>query len=141
MQALLAVLSGLVAIVLVPLALAGGTAWLLLPGHLILAVACSGGAVLAGWRGQPTRARLFGGGYLAATLLVVAALALGSEVRDGSWYWMFPWAVALFWGWIPPVIAGIMTMVADTRRRGLTRRVVRKRRRAKRPAAKSTQRA
>ena len=115
MQSLLAVLGALLGIVLVPLALAGGTAWLLLPGHLAFAGACAAGAVLAGLDGHPWRARTFGGAYLLGSVLVVAALAIGSEARDGSWYWILPWAAGLVWGWAPPVIAGIMGFVGERR--------------------------
>lgn len=132
MQGLTAVLAGLLAVVLVPLALAGGTAWMLLPGHLLFAITCALGAILAGWDGHPGRARAFGGGYLVATLAVVLALTVGSEARDGSWYWMLPWALGLFWAWVPPVIAGIFAEIGTSRRRARTRRVVRRRRMQKR---------
>lgn len=129
MQALLGVIAALLGSVLVPLALAGGTAWLVVPGHLMLAAACTGGAVLAGLGGRPGRARAFGGGYLLASLAMVAALGLGSDVRGGSWYWMVPWSLVLCWGWVPPVVAGAMAFVGTSRRRSRTRSVVRRRRR------------
>jgi len=134
-QGLFAVLGALLGVVLVPLALTGGTAWLLLPGHLTFAGACAVGAVFAGLDGHPWRARAFGGGYLVASLLIVGALALGSQARDGSWYWMVPWGAGLVWGWVPPLVAGAMGMVGESRRRARTRRVVRKRRRAMRVVA------
>lgn len=130
MQALLGVLAGLIGILLVPLALAGGTAWLIVPAHLMLAVSCTGGAVLAGLGGRPGTVQAYSAGYLVASLAMVAALAVGSEVRDGSWYWMVPWSAVLIWGWAPPVVAGFMTWVASSRRRSRTRAVVRRRRRA-----------
>lgn len=130
MQGLLAVLAGLLGILLVPVALAGGTAWLMLPAHLVFAGACTLGAILAGLDGYPGRARAFGAAYLLGSLAAVVALSWGSGARDGSWYWILPWAGSLLWAWAPPVVAGVFTWVGARRRRGRTRRTVRRRRRA-----------
>jgi hypothetical protein len=127
-QGLIGVLAALLGVLLVPLALAGGTAWLLLPAHFVFAGACSLGALLAGLSGHPGRVRAFGGGYLVASLAAVVALSVGSEVRQGSWYWMLPWAGVLVWAWVPPLVTGFAGAVAGGRRRRRIRRVVRRRR-------------
>ena len=130
MQGLLAVLAGLLGVLLVPVALAGGTAWLLLPTHLVFAGACTLGAILAGIDGYPGRVRAFGGVYLVASIAAVVALSWGSSARDDSWYWILPWAGSLLWAWAPPVVVGVFTFVGSRRRRFRTRRTVRRRRRA-----------
>lgn len=129
MQGLLAVGAGLFAVALVPLALGGGTAWMLIPAHLVFSGLCAVGALLCGLDGHPARARAFGIGFVAVSLAVVGALTVGSEVRGGSWYWMVPWAPALLWSWVPPVIAGAAVFLGQRRRRSRTRRTVRRRRR------------
>lgn len=128
MQGLLAVLAALLGVLMVPLALAGGTAWLLLPAHLAFSGACTVGALLGGLSGHPWRARQFALGYLVGSVAAVAALTLGSGARDGSWYWMLPWAGALIWAWAPPIAGMAAASLGEVRRRGRTRRVVRRRR-------------
>jgi hypothetical protein len=129
---LLAAFAVLLGALLAPLGLGAATAWLLVPTHLLFAIVCGAGAIGAAIAGQPWRARLYGAGYLAACGLAVLALGWGSDARGGSWYWMAPWAICLLWAWIPPVVAMAATWVAGRRRAGLTRRVVRRRVRARR---------
>ncbi|MEQ1508743.1 MAG: hypothetical protein ABMB14_41330, partial [Myxococcota bacterium] len=128
---LLAIVAGLLAILLVPLALSGPTALLCPPAHLALAVTCCIGSVLDGLDGWPERARRWGFFYLVASIAMVAALELGADVRSQTWgYWGIPWVMAMVWGWIPPVVAGMGGMVGEVRQRRLTTKVVRHRRRA-----------
>lgn len=129
LQGLLGLIAAALGLLLAPLALASGTAWLLLPAHLAFSVLCGAGAVLGGLSGHPWRARAYGAGYLAASVAAVVALAVGSEVRDGSWYWILPWAGALLWAWIPPIIVIAATWLGEVRRAQRTRSVVRRRRR------------
>lgn len=131
-QGLLALFAALLGVLMVPLALASGTAWLLLPAHFFFTVLCSLGPILAALGGRPWRARLYGLGYLAATLAVVVSLSVGSEAREGSWYWILPWAGGLIWAWFPPVIAAGCAYLAGLRREQRTGSVVRRRRRRRR---------
>lgn len=130
---LLAILGGLLVVVSVPLALARPTAWLLLPAHLALTVIATCGALAEGLRGRAERARLWGFGYLTATLLVVGTLELAARVR-GVWagYWGPAWVALLLWGWFPPLVAGMAGMVGDARARRRTARAVRRRKAQKR---------
>lgn len=128
MGRLFAVLGGLFGVLLVPLSLVAPTAWLVLPGHLALTVLATVAALHAGWIGRAERARLWGLGYLVATIAMVAALQLGREVSGGVW-WVFPWFAAVLWGWIPPVVAGLSGWVGDAVRDARSRRAVRRRHR------------
>ncbi|TVQ91122.1 MAG: hypothetical protein EA397_11550 [Deltaproteobacteria bacterium] len=134
-QGLLALFTTLLGAMLIPLALASGTAWLLLPGHLVFSILCCLGPILAALGGRSWRARTYGLGYLALSIALVIALAIGSEVREGSWYWILPWAGGLLWAWIPPVIATGSAWVADLRRAQRTASVVSRRRKARRRAS------
>src|SRR5687768_7223715 len=108
MRRLLAIFGGLLGALLVPLALAGPTAWLLIPAHLAFTILATVAAVLEGFAGYPERARIWGFGHLVATLAMVGALELGADLRDGSaWYWFAPWIAAAVWGWVPMVAAGL----------------------------------
>jgi len=128
LQGLLGLIAAALGALLIPLALGSGTAWLLLPAHLVFALICALGATLGGLGGRPWRARIYGLGYLAASLAAVVALAVGSEVRAGSWYWILPWAGALLWAWIPPIIVLAAVAVGELRRGQRTRWTVRRRR-------------
>lgn len=129
MGRLLAIFAGLLAVLLVPLALGGPTTLLLLPAHLGLALVVSTGAALDGLDGYPERARRWGFFYLLATLAMVLALEVGAGVRGKALgYWGVPWAVMLLWGWIPPVVSGFAGMVGAARERRLVKRAVRRRR-------------
>ncbi len=130
MGRLLAILAGLVALLLVPLALSGPTALLLVPGHALLALLASVGAADAGFGGRPESARRWGLFYLVATALMVAALEIGARVRGQQIaYWGVPWAAALVWGWLPPVVSGVAGALGELRERRLVKRVVRRRQR------------
>lgn len=128
MGRLLAIVAGLLAVLLVPLALGGPTALLLLPAHLGLSLAVVAGALLDGFDGRPERARRWGFFYLLATFAMVLALELGADARGRALaYWGVPWVAALAWGWIPPVASGLAGMIGAARERRLVGRVVRHR--------------
>lgn len=134
MERLLALFAGLLGVLLVPLALSGPTALLLLPSHLGLSLVVSLGAALDGLDGRPERARRWGFFYLLATLGMVAALEIGGLAHGRTWtYWGVPWGAALIWGWVPPVVSGVAGALGRTRERRLSRRAVRLRKVAGRP--------
>lgn len=125
MTHLLAIVAGLLAVLLVPLALSGPTALLLLPAHLAFVLVTATGAILDGLDGCPERARRWGVLYLVASVLMVAALELGGDVRGMALtYWGVPWVAALVWGWIPPVVSGFAGVLGTARQRRLVTRVV-----------------
>src|SRR5262249_32743865 len=120
---------------LVPLALGGPTALLLLPAHFGLSLVVAVGAAIDGADGYPDRARRWGFGYLVATTAMVAALEIGARVRGLSiGYWGVPWSAALLWGWAPPRVAGIAGAGGPARERRRRAAVVRARRVATRSA-------
>lgn len=123
MARLAAVFGALLALLLVPLALAPTTAWLLLPAHLVFTVLVSCAALGEGWVGHPGRARAWGGSYLVASVLMVAALELGGRVHTPGYTWL-PWTCALIWGWTAPLAAGLGGMLGEQRRRHLIGRAV-----------------
>lgn len=127
-RALLAIVAALAGLLLVPLALAAGTAWLVLPAHLGFSVLCCVSAVLAGLSGRPWQARVVGLAYLGLSLAMVVALSVGAQVRAGSWYWVVPWAGVLLWAWIPPPVALLAAELAKVRRAQRTRWTVGRRR-------------
>ena len=122
-----AVFGALFGILLIPLALAPQTAWLVLPGHLFFSGLAVVGPLIEGFRGHPGRARTWGLLYVAATVLIVVALDRGSSARE-SWYWMFPWTFVLIWSWIPAAAALVGTSMGAARRNRLSRRAVDQRR-------------
>ena len=126
MGRLTAIFGLLTGILLIPLSLAGPTAWLLLPAHLFFTVLTSVAALGHGLTGQPVQARLWGFGYIFATVSMVAALELGSEVNHSA-YWVAPWMAAVIWGWIPPTIALLSAWFGDLRRAFLSDRAVKHR--------------
>ena len=131
MTRLLAIVAGLLAVLLVPLALSGPTALLLLPAHLAFVLVTATGAILDGLDGMPERARRWGFVYLVATIGMVAALQLGGDLRGQALsYWGIPWLAALLWGWIPPVVSGMAGAVGNARQRRLVTRAVRARHQA-----------
>ena len=128
MSRLLAIHAGLLGIVLVPLALSGPTALLLVPAHLGFSAIVALGAVWDGIDGWPERARRWGAFYLVATLAMVAALELGADARGGGLgYWGVPWTAALCWGWLPPVVAGLAGWWGAARQARRIRRIVHRR--------------
>lgn len=132
MTRLLAMVAGLLAVLLVPLALSGPTAQLVPVAHLGFSLAVSIGALLDGLDGWPERARRWGFAYLVATAATVGALELGADVRhQGMAYWAFPWFSVLLWGWVPPLVAGIAGTVGGFRARRLAAGVLRHRRAAR----------
>lgn len=128
MGRILAVFGGLVGLLLVPLALAGPTAWLLLPAHGVFALLATAGSVVEGVAGRPQRARLWLLGYLVASVAMVAGMELGSMVRGQS-YWTLPLAILLLWAWIPAAVAGVAGWFGEHRLLARTRRSRRRRRR------------
>jgi hypothetical protein len=126
---LAAILGALLAAVLIPLALSPTTAWLILPGHLTFTLLASAAAVAEGWLGHPGRARAWGGGYLVASVGMVAALELGSRVFGQGYTWL-PWTAVLIWGWVPPVVSGLSGALGEQRRRRLARLSVGQRKQA-----------
>ncbi|MCA9493710.1 MAG: hypothetical protein KC621_27445 [Myxococcales bacterium] len=130
MARLLALFAGLVAFLLVPLALSAPTALLLPPSHLLLSALVSMGAVTDGLAGRPERARRWGFFYLLATLAMVVSLEVGARVRgEALAYWGVPWVVVAVWGWIPPLVAGGAGMLGSGTERRRVRSAVRRRRR------------
>jgi hypothetical protein len=128
---LLVILAGLLAVLLVPLALSGPTALLLLPAHLAFAIVTSTGALLDGFDGWPERARRWGFVFLVVSLATVGALQLGADVRGlAMGYWGIPWLGVLLWGWVPPVVCGFAGVMGSARRDRLVRRAVARRRAA-----------
>jgi len=125
-----AVFGGLVGVLLVPLALAAPTAWVLVPAHLLFSVLVTIATTGEGFAGRPERARLWGLAYLVASVAMVAALELGAGVRS-SRYWIGPWVLVLLWAWVPPVAAGLAGWMGEARERALGRRAVRSRRRVR----------
>lgn len=124
---LLSACGGVLAVLLLPLSLSGPTAWLLLPAHLLLTAVAALGAALEGLTARPERARIWGLGYLVATLLVAGGLELVTQVRQAdAWYWGPPWLGLVIWGWVPPLVAGLAGAFGDlrlARRRRARRRV------------------
>lgn len=130
MGRLIAMFTGLVGVLMVPLAMSAPTAWLLLtPAYSVfVSLACTG-AMIDGYDGRPEHARRWGFVALVVTALVCGALELGAEIRGGGQaYWGGPWLCALSMGWMPPVVAGIMGGIGTLRRRQLHVRAVRQRR-------------
>lgn len=119
----------MIGLLLGPLALAGPTAWLLVPVHAVFSAVVCMGAAWDGLQGHVGRTRAWGFGYLLATLAMVACLELGADVH-GSWmaYWGPPWILAALWAWAPPLVAGLAGMLAEQRSGSLARRAVRRRR-------------
>jgi hypothetical protein len=131
-RSLLAAGGGLIALLLIPLALSPQTAWVLLPAHLLLTVLATIGAVAEGSAGWPARARMWGAAYVVATAAMVAALSLGANARgSGMLYWGAPWLAALLWGWIPPIASGLSGWMGEARRRQRNRSALRQRRAAR----------
>ena len=128
MRGLLATGGGLLAILLVPLALAAPTAWLLLPVHALFTVLALLGTLAEGAAGWPQRARMWGAAYLVATAAMVASLALGADARaQGIDYWGAPWLAALLWGWTVPVASGFAGWMGQSRQRQRNRRAKKRR--------------
>ena len=128
MSRLLVIAAGLLAILLVPLALSGPTALLLIPAHLAFAVVVCTGALLDGFDGCPARARRWSLVFLVATVAMIGALQLGADVRGlAMGYWGIPWLGTLLWAWIPPVVCEIAGGFGSVRRETLTRRTISRR--------------
>jgi hypothetical protein len=124
----LAIAGGLCALLLLPLGLSPVTAWLLLPGHLLLSALTVGGALTEGLAGYPERARRWGALYLVASFGMAASLEVGAAAHHGGFlYWGAPYTMALLWGWIPPVIAGFSGPVGQARRKAAVARALRRR--------------
>ncbi len=131
MRRLAAIFGGLFGVLLIPLGLAGPTAWLLVPAHLGFTIIAAVGATLEGLMGYGERARLWGLFYLVATIAMVGTLELAATARGSSeLYWMAPWVGALVWGWIPPVVSGLAGTFGEERARNMNRRAVQHRKRA-----------
>ena len=134
MRRLAAVVGALLGIVLPFVALAPLTAWLILPGHLVFTMIAATAPVMEGWDGHPEAARVWGGLYLVASVVLVAALELGSQVHGATYVWL-PWTAMLSWGWMPPIASGVGGWLGQRRRRRLSRAAVLRRRDAAQGAA------
>lgn len=110
MTRLLATLSALLGLSLVPLGLAGPTAWLSPIAHAAFSLLVVAGALSSALRGRGEEARRWGLGHLMVTLALAAAFDL-----SGSGWWGGPFALMLTWAWAPPVWAGVMGAVGDFR--------------------------
>jgi hypothetical protein len=134
---LLAIFGALLGILLVPLALIGPTAVLLLPAHLAFTATATAGALGEGVAGHPERARWWGLMHLVGSFAMVGALELGARIIEHSAYWVVPWTAAVLWGWIPSVTAGVAGWAGEGILRWRSGRAVRlrHRRRARAPAA------
>lgn len=126
MRTLLAAFAALLGMLLIPVALVSPTVWLVPPAHLAFSVVVSVGAVLEAVAGHPDRARLWGAGYLVASIAMVAGMQVGSDV-EGRAYWYVPWLVVLLWGWAPAVVAGLAGWVGEPIRTWRSDRAVRRR--------------
>jgi len=132
LRRLTAIFGGLFGILLIPLGLAGPTAWLLIPAHFGFTLIAAGGAAIEGLTGHAERARLWGLFYLVSTLAMAGTLELAATARGSSdFYWMAPWFGALLWGWIPPVVSGVAGTFGEERARNMTRRAVQRRKRTR----------
>lgn len=129
MSRLAAIVGAMLGILLVPLALIGQTAWLVVPSHALFAVLVTIAAVADGVTGRPERARVWGAGYLVCSIATIAALQVGSSV-EGRAYWIGPWMAMLVWGWIPPIAAGLAGWLGDGVRSWRSNRAVRQRKSA-----------
>ena len=129
MRRLAAIVGALLAVALPFVALAPLTAWMILPGHLGLTVIATTASVAEGWHGHPEAARVWGGLYLVASVVLVAALELGSSVYGSGYVWL-PWTAMLVWGWMPPIASGVGGWLGQRRQRRLARAAVLRRRRA-----------
>jgi hypothetical protein len=127
---LFAVLSGLLGVVLVPLALTLGTAIVLLPSHFLFAVLCTAGSLVAAGGGRSFAPRAFGGWFLLCSLAAAVALDLGSRVGPFA-YWWLAWTPALVWSWVPPLVAALAAEIGRFLGSTRSRRAVRRRKRQK----------
>ncbi len=127
----LALVAALLVLVQVPLALSAPTALLLVVAYGLQCVVVTAGAAVDAFRGRALRARRWGFVHLLASVLVVAALDVGSRVQGGTWsYWGVPFAFVLAVGWVPPLLAFGLGALAVDRGRRRTRKLVRARREA-----------
>lgn len=129
MGRLLAILSGLLGVLIVPLALAAATSWLAVLAHLLLAATCTTLSVWHGAAGRPAEARGWGLWFVLVTVAAGLSLHVGSWQRDG-WGWAVPLVLLCLWGWIPPVIAWVAGAAGTSRRWSRSRRAVGRRRAA-----------
>ena len=130
MGRLLGMFGGLFALLLVPLALAPHTSWLLLPGHLLFSLVTIGGTLQQGFEGRPRGAQAWGALYVAVSIGIAIALETGAGARE-SWYWMAPWSILLLWAWIPAICIVFGSWIGEVRRNRLSQYAVRKRKQAR----------
>ncbi len=129
MRGLLAIFGALIGLLIIPLGLVPPTTVLLVPGHLLLTVLATVGALTEGLGGRPERARLWGFGYLVSSVLAVGALEIASHRTESSW-WLAPWFLMVIWGWIPPAVAGAAGWLGEPIAKNRLKRVLRRRRKA-----------
>jgi hypothetical protein len=125
---LLAIVGALLGVLLVPIALVGPTAWLVVPAHALFSLLVTVAAVIDGLSGRAERARVWGIGYMVASLATIGALQFGSTV-EGRAYWVVPWVAMLAWGWAPPVVAGLAGWAGELVRAWRSDRSVQRRKR------------
>ncbi|MCB9664153.1 MAG: hypothetical protein H6732_08555 [Alphaproteobacteria bacterium] len=120
------VATGLLGLLLVPLALTAGTSWLAVLGHLALTALCVGLAWFDGLAGRPATARAWGAWAAVCTAGVAGALHL-SWSAHGGWAWMAPFALILLWAWVGPVAGWLAGAVGARRQAARARRAVARR--------------
>jgi len=108
------------------MALTRGLVTFALMVHLALTILT---CVQMGWNvltGRPSTLMRWFAGHLLATIALMAASDLGSQVQDSS-YWMMPFAFLALWGWWPSAVALWGELYARIRANWLARRAVRHR--------------
>lgn len=126
MRRVLAVLTGLLGVAVVPLALSAATSWMAILGHLALSAACVGLSITDGAGGRPMAARGWGVFHLCTTAGIATALHAASWTR-GGWGWTVPLFAVLLWAWIPPIVAFASGAVAQRQAAWWARRTVARR--------------
>lgn len=130
MLRLLAIATGLLGILVVPLVLSPVTSWLALMAHGAMCAGASTLALREGWAGRPGGARAWGAFSLVSTGGLAYALQVASWERDG-WAWAPPFLLVALWAWMPPLTAAVAGRLGEERRAMLVGAAVRARRRAR----------
>ena len=123
-------LAALIGVLLVPLALAAPTSFVLIPAHLSLTLLTLVAIGADTFHGRPGRVLAWPVLYVGASVAMVVALEAGFSVRTAGWYTLtpvFPWVVTLTWVWTVPLAGLVGYELARMRRRRLSRIAVARR--------------